>query len=78
MSLTALLPFFGRGVRVYVTTLAALTYLLFPRWASWQITSLKYQSLSLFYKNFFNIFVSVHMDVGVRVYVSSYFISYSS
>lgn len=59
------LLYFSRTTRVYLSTLAAVTYLLFPRFASWQISTLRYNSLCV---DPWNLDVSLELDVGVDVY----------
>jgi len=55
--------FFLSRARLYLSTLAALVYLVFPRFASWQINWLKYQSLKVGWGD-----VSIEMDCGVQVF----------
>ncbi len=63
MVLVSSLLFLSRA-RLFLSTLAALVYLVFPRFASWQINWLRYESL----KVAMNLDVSLEMDCGVQVF----------
>ncbi|GAB5030239.1 Hypothetical protein NocV09_00203710 [Nannochloropsis oceanica] len=64
MVLVASLLYLARA-RIALSTIFALTYLLFPRFASWQIDSLRYASMSISPLDWA---ISLEMDVGVSVF----------
>lgn len=64
MVLVASLLYLSRA-RFTLSTIVALTYLLFPRFASWQIDSLRYASMRI---SPWDWAISLEMDVGVSVF----------
>ena len=52
-------------VRLVYVSLAAIIYMLYPRFATWRINSIHYSTLSFGY----DMSVTMEIDVGVTVYV---------